>query len=66
MSAPLNNSIHEANVRRYRRLLQTHLTELERRFLERRLAEEQLACHEGIANDRERKRAISTSSPQAC
>jgi len=31
---------HEANVRRYRRLLNTHLTDIERNFIERRLAEE--------------------------
>jgi hypothetical protein len=31
------------NVRRYRRLLQTELTELERRYIERRLNEEKLA-----------------------
>ena len=31
------------NIRRYRRLLKTTLTDLEREFLERRLAEEQLA-----------------------
>lgn len=30
-----------ANIRRYRRLLQTQLTELERDFLQRRLQEEQ-------------------------
>jgi hypothetical protein len=30
----------EANVRRYRKLLNTHLTEIERNFIERRLAEE--------------------------
>jgi len=30
----------EANVRRYRKLLDTQLTEVERRFIERRLAEE--------------------------
>jgi len=30
----------EANVRRYRRLLNTHLTDIERSFIERRLAEE--------------------------
>jgi hypothetical protein len=30
----------EANVRRYRKLLKTRLTDLERRFVERRLAEE--------------------------
>jgi len=31
------------NISRYRRLLKTALTDLEREFLERRLAEEQLA-----------------------
>ena len=30
----------EANVRRYRKLLSTHLTDIERSFIERRLAEE--------------------------
>jgi hypothetical protein len=30
----------EANVQRYRKLLNTQLTDLERRFIERRLAEE--------------------------
>jgi hypothetical protein len=35
----------EANVRRYRRLLQTRLTDVERSFIERRLAEE-LCCGE--------------------
>lgn len=34
---------HGASVRRYRRLLETHLTDIERRFVERRLAEEQEA-----------------------
>jgi hypothetical protein len=32
--------IREANVRRYRRLLNTRLTDIERNFIERRLAEE--------------------------
>ena len=38
----LNNSrwTREANVRRYRKLLKTKLTEIERNFIERRLAEE--------------------------
>jgi hypothetical protein len=34
----------EANVRRYRKLLNTQLTDLERRFVERRLAEELRHC----------------------
>jgi hypothetical protein len=32
---------HSSNIQRYRNLLQTNLTELERQFVERRLTEEQ-------------------------
>ena len=35
---------HEARVLRYRKLLETYLTATERRFVERRLVEEQQAC----------------------
>jgi hypothetical protein len=34
---------HRNNIHRYRRLLQTHLTVLERNFIERRLSEEEAA-----------------------
>jgi hypothetical protein len=34
---------HRNNIHRYRRLLRTKLSELERQFIERRLAEEQAA-----------------------
>lgn len=34
---------HEANIERYSRLLSTHLSDTERTFVERRLAEEQRA-----------------------
>ena len=34
---------HRSNIRRYRRLLETKLTDVERRFIERRLEEERLA-----------------------
>jgi hypothetical protein len=34
---------HRNNIRRYRRLLQTQLTDLERSFIERRLSEEEAA-----------------------
>lgn len=34
---------HRNNIARYRRLLQTKLTDLERQFIERRLSEEQSA-----------------------
>ncbi|MEJ2375563.1 MAG: hypothetical protein P8Y71_09125 [Pseudolabrys sp.] len=36
-------SAHRANIDRYCRLLQTHLTDHEREFVERRIAEEQEA-----------------------
>ena len=32
---------HRSNIQRYRKLLQTSLTELERQFVEKRLSEEQ-------------------------
>ena len=37
---------HQANVQRYRRLLQTSLTDIERQYVRRRLAEERRACQE--------------------
>jgi hypothetical protein len=45
-SRPRNNLrwTREANVRRYRKLLNTQLTDLERSFVERRLAEELRDC----------------------
>jgi hypothetical protein len=39
-------SAHQANIDRYRWLLQTHLTEQERQFVERRIAEEQQALRQ--------------------
>lgn len=36
-------SVHRNNLARYRKLLKTSLTNLERQFLERRVAEEQAA-----------------------
>jgi hypothetical protein len=40
---------HHNNIRRYRQLLQTKLTDLERQYVERRLSEEQSAL-EIVAN----------------
>ncbi|WP_338832247.1 hypothetical protein [Bradyrhizobium sp. 27S5] len=40
--------VHQSNIRRYRRLLQTHLTEVERRFIEKRLAEESIALQRSL------------------
>lgn len=37
---------HQTNVERYVRLLRTPLTDIERQFVRRRLAEERLACRE--------------------
>jgi hypothetical protein len=37
--------IHRNNISRYRRLLQTHLTSLERDFIEQRLSEEEAALN---------------------
>jgi hypothetical protein len=41
---------HRQNIERYRRLLETSLTVLERDFVERRIAEEQSALN-GLASD---------------
>jgi len=41
---------HSGNIARYRKLLKTSLTELERQFLERRVAEEQLALEKIAAS----------------
>ena len=43
---------HHSNIDRYRALLTTKLSDLERQFIERRLAEEQRAADE-LANRRE-------------
>ena len=46
MTSDLNKALrsaHLANIDRYRRLLQSHLTGNERQFVERRIAEEQEA-----------------------
>ena len=43
-------SAHKANIERYRRILATYLTDGERRFLERRLAEEQAAIQQLAGN----------------
>ncbi len=41
---------HRNNIARYRRLLKTRLTDLERDFIEQRLSQEQLAL-DGLAAD---------------
>lgn len=42
---------HDTNINRYRRLLRTNLSDLERLFIERRLNEEE-AAKEGLASTR--------------
>jgi len=39
-------SAHRANIERYRRLLESHLTDHERQFVERRIAEERQALQQ--------------------
>lgn len=53
---------HRANIGRYRRLLQTELTDLERAFIQRRLAEEHRALEELQS---ERRAGQSAASPPA-
>jgi hypothetical protein len=42
-SVEIAQFVHRSNIAKYERMLTTYLTELERRFVERRLAEEQVA-----------------------
>ena len=49
MISDLNNALlsaHRANLDRYRRLLRTYLTDSERQFVERRIAEERQALQQ--------------------
>ena len=39
-------SAHRANIKRYRRLLETYLTDHERQFVEQRIVEEQQALRQ--------------------
>jgi hypothetical protein len=41
-------SVHQANIGRYRRILRTPLTDHERQFIERRLAEEEEALRAAV------------------
>ena len=43
---------HRSNIARYRRLLETNLTDHERQFIERRLSEEQLEFELRLGADR--------------
>lgn len=45
-------SAHRANIGRYHRLLETYLTDLERDFVKRRIAEEQAALQRIAGQDR--------------
>jgi hypothetical protein len=50
---------HRGNIRRYQRLLRTHLTDLERSFVLRRLNEEKSALADLL-----RKRAVRHAKPR--
>ncbi|MGB8608808.1 hypothetical protein [Bradyrhizobium sp.] len=41
---------HDSNISRYRRLLKTNLSDIERRFLERRLSEERSAVESLVSS----------------
>jgi hypothetical protein len=63
---------HRKNIQRYRRLLRTHLTALERSYVERRLAEEKAALlsltfHPDLASDEDPPEpAIGFSARHRC
>jgi hypothetical protein len=49
MASDIQNNLsfaHETNIKKYQKILQTHLTTEERRFVERRLNEEQAALED--------------------
>ena len=55
---------HRSNIQRYRNLLQTSLTDLERQFVEKRLTEEQSSLESvanSLPNDFARQRARPNS-----
>lgn len=52
---------HRNNIARYRRLLQTKLTDLERQFIERRLSEEQSYYERLAAGTLEFRRLLKSS-----
>jgi len=56
---------HRNNLRRYRRLLSTRLSDLEREFLSRRLSEEQIAIDELSATTFPISLNLRGSSPAA-
>ena len=60
---------HQANIERYRKIIKTHLTENERQFIERRLAEEQQSLRqvtrEGALESMSSDRATDTK-PDRC
>lgn len=51
-------AVHQANIDRYRRLLTTYLTDGERQFVERRIAEEQEALRGASRRDSSVDRAV--------
>jgi hypothetical protein len=52
-------AVHQNNINRYRRLLQTKLTEIERQYVERRLAEERHSLDLLTARQHRRKQSDS-------
>jgi hypothetical protein len=53
---------HDNNIKRYRRLLRTNLSDLERQFIERRLYEEEAAL-EGLATSTRFPVILTASNP---
>ena len=46
MNIEMQRFVHQSNIVRYKRILATYLTAEERRFVERRLGEEQVAIQQ--------------------
>jgi hypothetical protein len=55
--------VHRQNISRYRSLLRTPLTAIEREFLDRRIEEEEAEIHR-LAAESNWRTAVGTSSPE--
>jgi len=61
----LMNWVHRQNIERYLRIMQTPLTEVERRFLEQRIAEEEAALRLTIKTETRAKMAANSEARHA-
>jgi len=59
-------AVHQNNINRYRRLLRTKLTDLERDYVERRLAEERQSLEVLLARQSNSRSRVPAGKPRRC